>query len=214
MKLVFVYISFLLFLSQGCAHVAKGIRPTKNMASLKTPLPPLTEPQRKKLVIAAKKNLGKPKIKVGKKAFRADCSGTIRGIFYEAQLRLGSIIKAPDDNDVKTIFSYVKKHGTIKDKNPKPGDLVFFHNTFDKNLSGKMDAPLTHIGIVEKIQGKTVHFIHHLGQAIIRSRMTLSHKDLNYDPKTKERLNHVLRRAIGRQGSYNAAQLFAGFGEL
>jgi hypothetical protein len=127
---------------------------------------------------------------------------------------LGGIIKNHDDNDVKAIYRYVQKYGQLSKTNAEPGDLVFFHNTYNRSNSGYMNDALTHIGIIEKIDNNIIYFIHHLGKSIIRSRMCITKPDLLFDPLTNERLNHVLRRAQGRARAYAAGELFAGFGRL
>lgn len=175
---------------------------------------PLTKAERQKLANIAQNAIGRPRLTVGKTAFRGDCSGTIRAIFARANIPLGGIIKNRSENDVKAIYRYVQRYGQIVKSNPVPGDLVFFHNTYDRSRNGRMNDALTHIGIVEKIDRSTVHFIHHLGQSIIRSRMDLSHPRDTYHPETRSRINHVLRRAQGNYRAYTAAELFAGFGRL
>lgn len=215
--LFYIEFFFLLFFLAGCSHIGfKGPKPNKieSTSRLAYVHVPLDDAKRKKIVLVAQKNIGHKRVLVGKKRFRADCSGTIRGIFYEAKVNLGGIIKTGSDNDVKMIYRFVKKYGQIKKNNPKEGDLVFFHNTYDKRRSGRLDSALTHVGLVEMVSGGTVHFIHHMGQTIIRSKMTLDKKDLSSDPKSKQRLNHILRKAQGNFKAYNAAELFAGFGEL
>lgn len=175
---------------------------------------PISDEQRKRLLSVARAALGKSSFKVGKKSFRSDCSGVIRAIFTKARIGLGGIIKNTNENDVKAIYRYVKKYGSISKENPRVGDLVFFHNTYDRSRNGRMNDALTHIGIVEKIEGTTVHFIHHLGQSVIRSRMDLSRPKETFHQKTGERINHVLRKAQGSYRAYTAAELFAGFGRL
>lgn len=175
---------------------------------------PLNESERKRLLNAAQKALGKQRLLVGKKSYRNDCSGTIRAIFREAKIGLGGILKNHQDNDVKAIYRYVQKYGKVIKENPRPGDLIFFHNTYDRNKKGMMNNALTHIGIVEKVHEGTVHFIHHLGDLIIRSRMDLSYPHETFHPKTGARINHILRRACKGHRAYTSAELFAGFGHL
>ncbi len=190
---------------------AADIKQTKALLAKRSPL---KDNERKRLLNAAQKALGKQSLAVGKKSYRNDCSGTIRAIFTEARIGLGGILKNAQDNDVKAIYRYVQKYGKVVKENPLPGDLVFFHNTYDRNKKGLMNNALTHIGIVEKIEGSTVHFIHHLGDLIIRSRMDLSFPHDTYHPKTGERINHILRRACKKDRAYTSAELFAGFGHL
>jgi peptidoglycan DL-endopeptidase CwlO len=174
----------------------------------------LDKDARLRLTKIAQLSLGKPSLRMGQQIFRRDCSGTIRAIFAQAKIALGGIIKNKYDNDVKSIYRYINKFGKIIRSQPKPGDLVFFHNTYDRSRNGRMNDALTHVGLVEKVEGSTIHFIHHLGQSIIRSRMDLSYPHQAFHPQTKKRINHILRKAQGRFRAFTAAELFAGFGRL
>lgn len=198
-----------LTLLNGCASVPRTSRSTISQRVKK-----LNNQDRTLITHIAQKAIGQSSIKTRSRSFRADCSGTVRGIYWQAKIPLGGILKTKADNDVKTIYRFVRKYGQIIKNNPLPGDLVFFHNTYDRSRNGRMNDALTHIGVVEKIEGTLVYFVHHLGRTIIRSRMDLSHPTISIDPATNKRLNHVLRRAQGSYPSYTAAQLFAGFGRL
>jgi hypothetical protein len=172
----------------------------------------LSREQRTRLASIAQQALGKAKLSVGQRTFRSDCSGTIRAIFAKASLTLGGIIKHAKDNDVKAIYRWLKKYGKITKENPHVGDLVFFHNTYDRSRNGRMDDALTHVGIVERIDKDTIQFIHHLGRSIIRSRMNLRWPKQKFHPVSRKRINHLLRRAQGGVRAFTAAELFAGFG--
>ncbi len=211
LKSLFLYLNcgFLLFAS-ACVTTATSTRASSRPHIRK----PLSADQRQTIVKIAQKSLGKSYIQVGKKSFRNDCSGTVRGIYSAARVGLGGVMKSRSDNDVKTLYRYVRKYGQILKSKPEPGDLVFFHNTYDRSRNGRMNDALTHVGIVEKIEGSLIHFIHHLGHSIIRSRMDLSKPALSFDPQSNKRLNHVLRRAQGPYPAFTSAQLFAGFGRL
>jgi probable lipoprotein NlpC len=198
----------------GCAHLPKVNKPlAERPKTLAQKAKPLMAEERQRLIKVAHNFVGRSP-KVGQENFRNDCSGAIRAIFKAAKLRLGGIIKYESDNDVKIIYRYVQKYGQITKGDPEAGDLVFFHNTYDKSRNGRLNDPLTHVGLVEKVEGTTIHFIHHLGQSIIRSRMNLKNKNLAFDPDSGTRINHVLRRAQGRHRAFMAAELFAGFGKL
>lgn len=173
---------------------------------------PLSVNDRKRLAQVAQNAVGKPRLIWGNLSFRGDCSGTVRAIFSKAHIPLGGIIKTRRDNDVKIIYRWIKKYGEIFTTNPEVGDLIFFHNTYDRTRNGHMDDPLTHIGVVEKVEGSTIHFVHHLGHSIIRSRMDLSFPKMVFHPQNGHRINHILRRAQGGYKAYTAAELFAGFG--
>lgn len=201
-------------LLSGCVstrHIARNTPSPQHRPQVYKKLKP---EDRNNLALLARKAVGRSKIAVAGKSFRADCSGTVRAIFAAAKIPLGGIIKNSTDNDVKTIYRFVQRYGQIYKENPKPGDLVFFHNTYNRSGSGRMNDALTHIGIIEKVDGEIVHFVHHMGHSIIRSRMNLQKPKLSRHPQTSERINHVLRRAQRGQRSYTAAELFAGFGRL
>ncbi len=202
----------LILIFSGCASTSRTFHPTKNNS--RSIYKKLNNNDRSRLSQIAQKSVGKSSIKAGSKSFRADCSGTVRAIFAQARIPLGGVMKSPSDNDVKVIYRYVRKYGKIIKNNPIPGDLVFFHNTYDRSRNGRLNDALTHIGIVEKTEGSLIHFVHHLGRSIIRSRMDLSMPDKSINPATNKRVNHMLRRAEGPHPSFTAAQLFAGFGRL
>ena len=54
---------------------------------------------------------------------------------------------------------------------PSPGDLVFWHDTFDRNRNGRADDRLTHVGVVEYVVDGTVVFLHRGGKAVARGAM-------------------------------------------
>jgi hypothetical protein len=201
-------------LALGACATSGSFRPNLKSSLKITPPKPLLQEERKRLAAIASSFIGKSKLLVKEQSFRPDCSGAIRAIFAQAGLRLGGIIKKEDDNDVKAIYRYVYKYGRIEKSQPEAGDLVFFHNTFDRSRNGKMNNALTHIGLVEQVSGETVFFVHYLGQAIIRSRLNLSRPEEAFDTKTNARINHILRKATHKERAYTTAELFAGFGRL
>lgn len=169
----------------------------------------LTPDTRNRLVTVAKKALGKNKLTVNGKKYKSDCSGIINAIFSAANVGISI------NGGVKNIYRHTKKYGQIVKNKPAPGDLIFFHNTYDKSRNGKINDWLTHIGIVEKIEpDNTIHFIHFMGYSVVRSYLNLSSPKLSYHPQTNKRINHYLRRAQGPYRAYTAAELFAGFGKL
>lgn len=202
----------------GCAvfkHAPRTINTNSHTKTLKRAAPKkISTDQREKLAKLAEQAIGKTCIKLKNRVFRADCSGVIRGLFAQAHIPLGGIIKLANDNDVKAIYRYVQKYGKILKEKPLPGDLIFFHNTYNRSRSGHMNDALTHIAIIEKIENNIIYFVHHLGKSIIRSRMNLSQPTISVDPKTNQRINHILRRSYFGEKSYTAAELFAGFGRL
>ena len=95
-----------------------------------------------------------------------------------------------------------------------PGDLVFFNNTWDYNGDGKVNDPLTHIGIVERQEPNgTVVFISRVAGAIERYHMNLGlpHVHKAIDGRI---LNDYLRRknvSDPAKTRYLTGELFAQF---
>ena len=42
-------------------------------------------------------------------------------------------------------------------ESPRPGDLAFFHDTYDRNRDGRANDPYTHVALVEAVDGAAVH---------------------------------------------------------
>lgn len=127
-----------------------------------------------------------------------DCAGVMRAIFLEHGIDLYvSGTSDPKANGVGLIYAHVRQHGTLH-QGPvvHPGDLVFFDNTWDFNGDGKLNDPLTHVGVVERVEPDgTVVFISRVADAIERYRMNLA---LPHVHKTAEGrvLNDYMRRKL------------------
>jgi hypothetical protein len=125
---------------------------------------------------------------------------------------------APDANanGVRLIHHHISRHGKFH-QGPvvRPGDLVFFDNTWDYNHDGLVNDPLTHVGIVERQeQDGTVIFISRVAGAIERYRMNLAlpHVHRTSDGRV---LNDYIRRKDFNDSvntAYLTGQLFAAFG--
>lgn len=180
----------------ACSHKSASIRYVQRVSVT----PVLQEPVHQDPIEYARSLIGQSYAVLNDKEYRADCSGTIKAIYDAAGYSLGNV------EGTDAIYKYIEKNGILDMRKPKVGDLVFF-NAGDKKQ-------LNHIGFVEEIlPDNTVLFIHHMSGLIVRSRMNLKNPNLQTDPQTKTRLNHILRRA-GAKKSYTAGQLFAGFGRL
>src|SRR5690606_36801659 len=127
--------AFAIVLPSSCSTTsAIRHKPTSSSSTLPSkPRQKISEKDRLRIATIAQRALGRSSLKVGNKQFRADCSGTVRAIFARARVGLGGILKSNSENDVKAIYRYVQKYGSILKRNPSPGDLVFFHNTYDRS---------------------------------------------------------------------------------
>ncbi|MEM7494773.1 MAG: NlpC/P60 family protein [Myxococcota bacterium] len=182
----------------------------KSLGNLNTPQ------ARKRIAKAAAKAVGKRGLRVKKQRYRPDCSGTVRAIYAQAGIDLGGRATFHGENDVSVLYRAVKEQGgALHRDQPLPGDLLFFNATHDRSGNGLFDDPLTHVGVVEKVlKDGTVVFVHHLRNSIVRSRMNPQHPRWRRHPKTKQRLNHELRRESRVGESATTGQLFAAYGRV
>lgn len=149
--------------------------------------------------------------------YRNDCSGFVEAVLDSTGHDLFGFSRSYDiqANGVRQIYEYIKRTGSISaQKTPKPGDLVFFSNTYDLNRDHKFSDKLTHIGIVTSVdRDGTIAFLH-----VVRKRMKTDFMNL-YKPNVYEEngkiLNSYLRR-IQKNSSEPmlTAQLFDFFGSL
>lgn len=165
-------------------------------------------------------------------SFRMDCSGYVRA----AHLSLGLDLFVPRPADptsravhvggVGLILWYNQQHGTFWPRSgpaeqyaiePRPGDIVYFHDTHDRNKNRRFDDPFTHVGLVESVdEHGTVTFLHAAGHIVKREKMNLRHPHRGRDDAGNV-INHTLRvrkRWEKRGDPHLAAELFAGYGRL
>lgn len=140
-----------------------------------------TQAQRDQLKTTATEFEGSHNINYFSKKFSNDCSGFVASIYYLGGIDIyqNATANRLTGNGVSLIYQYVEKHGTLfNDPNLlKSGDLVFFSNTYDKNNDQKVNDPLTHVGIVTRIDGDgSVVFTHHINGKVERGVFDLNHK--------------------------------------
>ena len=164
----------------------------------------------------AAKLVGSTTIESNGRRIAYDCAGVTRAVFLKHGIDLyGGEPSDPRGNGVRLIHAHIRQQGTFH-QGPvvRPGDLVFFNDTWDYNGDGKVNDPLTHIGIVELQESDgTVVFISRVARAVERYRMNLAlphvHKTAN-----GRILNDYLRRKDvidPANTSYLTGELFAQF---
>lgn len=173
--------------------------------------------RRSSIVRTAAKLVGAKTILANGKRISYDCAGVTRAIYLAHGIDLyegGS--SNPKANGVRLIHDHISRYGKFH-QGPvvRPGDLVFFDNTWDYNGDGIANDPLTHVGIVERQEPDgTVIFISRVAGAIERYRMNLA---LPHVHKTAEGriLNDYIRRKDVEDSfdtAYLTGELFSGFG--
>jgi hypothetical protein len=150
---------------------------------------------RAQLVAAARRHLGR--------RFRGDCSGFVLQAFREVGFRVSP--QGTTSSMSEALFNASRAVAI-----PRPGDLAFFHDTYDRNRNHRADDPFTHVGLVETVEWPAVVVIHRSGTRIERLRMDLSRPE-------DEAANDPVR--LRRQGDapgtrYLAAELLTAFGAL
>ena len=173
-------------------------------------------PSRSAIVRTAAKLVGAKTIESNGRRIAYDCAGVTRAVFLKHGIDLyGGEPSDPHANGVQLIHEYIRQQGTFH-QGPvvHPGDLVFFNNTWDYNGDGKVNDPLTHIGIVERQEPNgTVVFISRVTGAIERYHMNLGlpHVHKTVDGRI---LNDYLRRKNvidPAKTRYLTGELFAQF---
>ena len=176
-------------------------------------LDPLLVQHRLDLAARARTLLKNPNFVVGDRDYPADCSGLILAVFAAENNPLDELLKdaKPGESNVAALYRAAAKRKLLhKHRVPDIGDLVFFDNTWDRNMDGQANDPLTHIGIVERVDPDgTISFIHRSRGGVLRYKMNLFSPRVRRDPKT----NKVLNQYLG-VNSKNSARKWRLSGEL
>jgi len=174
-------------------------------------------PSRSAIVRTAAKLVGAKTIESNGRRIAYDCAGVTRAVFLKHGIDLyGGDPSDSHANGVRLIHAHIRQQGTFH-QGPvvHPGDLVFFNNTWDYNGDGKVNDPLTHIGIVERQEPDgTVVFISRVAGAVERYHMNLALPHV-YKTADGRILNDYLRRKNDidpANTSYLTGELFAQFG--
>ncbi|WP_338277657.1 CHAP domain-containing protein [Corallococcus caeni] len=140
-----------------------------------------------------------------------DCSGLVRLAYLQAGIDLVAHGFLAGENAVTGIFRRAQAAGAVHRLNPRPGDLAFFKETYDRNRDGKRNDGMTHIAVVEAVAPDgTVTFIHRGGKGVARSRMNLAFPTV-HKLNSGALLNDFIRPASKGMRAYLAGELFVAF---
>lgn len=113
----------------------------------------------------------------------------------------------------EAIFNFYKSKNLIIQKEPKVGDLIFFHNTTNKTKNNLKNKFITHIGIVDKVyKDGGIRFSHHNGKKIDYGFMNLNHKNTHI--KNNKTLNSYIISCKKFNTSCLSSNRFAGFASV
>ena len=165
-----------LMLMVGCSALDHGAADRNHTVSLNCCTFQTGTAKQHAIARAAARLVGARRIQAGNQLISYDCAGVTRAVYlsHGHDLYEGTGENGPA-NGVRLIYEHVRKHGRIH-RGPavRPGDLVFFDNTWDFNEDGRLNDPLTHAGIVEEVERDgTVVFISRVSNAIARYRMNV-----------------------------------------
>jgi probable lipoprotein NlpC len=158
--------------------------------------------------------------RAGAERYNADCTGFVEAVYALEGIPLRELARsvAPGERSgVVGVHRAMSRYGVVFGGGgewPAPGDLVFWHDTYDRNRNGKADDPFTHVGIVEYVVDGTVVFIHRGGQAVARGAMTPERPAEAAAGGVA--LNSAIRKRSARVAGVPAlaGALFAGYGRL
>jgi hypothetical protein len=167
-----------------------GIPSTGSARAFRAPAAP-PEPARQRLVVAARRYLGR--------AWPGDCSDFVERVHAEAGLRLAPLPARSASEGLWRASRRVER--------PRPGDLAFFHDTFDRDRDGRRGDRFTHVALVEAVDGPHVTLIHRGSRGIQRLSMNLARR---HDPAENGWLRKR-RSADPAGGRFLSGELFAAF---
>jgi hypothetical protein len=155
----------------------------------------------------------------GGERFLADCTGFVEAVYQAEGVPLRDLMRraAPEERSgVAAAWRAMRAYGTVLPRGewPAPGDLVFWHDTYDRNRNGRSDDGLTHVGIVQYVVDGTVVFVHRGGKAVARGAMDPSR------PREASANGVVVNSPIRKRDPrvegvpVLAGELFAGYGRI
>jgi len=170
------------------------------------------------LVEKAHQIIGVEELFVNNRSFTIDCSGTVMAIYWYAGIDLAQAFSGYSGGGTERIYKYLRDKDLLyRTELPKPGDIIFWDNTFDKNGNGKLDDYLTHMGMVVSTDDKgNIEYIHdNYRKGIILAKMNLYNPDEYYEIIDGEKiiLNDPMRmRGSPESKNWLSSQLYTDFG--
>lgn len=173
---------------------------------------------RTKVATTALNYVGETKILYNGKYYDFDCSGFVKfvllscGIDIDSKVKIFSFSKTIDYYNIFKLNDRLFREGIVR-----PGDLVFFDNTYDRNNNKRFDDKLTHIGMVVGVDRntKSILFVDKSrGKKVTLKSINLSWKNVNkivVDGTVYEVNSYVRDDDLGK---FLASEVFAGFGDI
>lgn len=139
--------------------------------------------------------------------FRDDCSGFVMAAYDRAG--------HPVSGNSRSFWDSAEAAGTTFRKDPAPGDLAFFDDTYDRNHNGRRDDPLTHVAVVIEVERDGTIVMAHggtsKGRTTLRMNLHHPHDRLGPDDVVWNDWLRARRRGEPENAAYLSAELFRGF---
>jgi hypothetical protein len=185
----------------GATQVEAAPRKARAPASLGT-----------KIASRASRLVGVKNLRTVDKKVPDDCTGVARHAYTSVGIDVMAGTPVPGANGVTHIYRYARQRGALHKKQPRPGDLVFFRETHDRNGDGRRNDGLTHVGVVESVsRSGLVTFVHRGSKGVARARMFLAEPGVHTLPGRKDVLNDYLRRGERGEKGRLTGELFVGY---
>ncbi len=151
--------------------------------------------------------------------FGADCTGFVQAVYAAEGVPLRRLMEAAapgERSGVAAALRAMERYGVVfaGGEPPAPGDLVFWHGTWDRNGNGDADDRLTHVGLVEYVVDGTVVFLHRGSRDVARGVMTLDRPDARAANGLLANTPIRTPGARPRGAPVLAGELFAAFGRI
>jgi hypothetical protein len=166
----------------------------------------------------ARRLMRQPRWRIGGRRFSRDCSGFVMAALAAAGVDLEGLLpeRHSGEGGVSLLYRAAERRGRLHHhKVPRIGDLVFFDDTYDRDGDGRADDPLTHVGLVERVDADgTVTFVHHVRRGILRYKLNLFHPEQRRDPTSRKVHNHHLRLGAAGGERRLTGELFHAFATI
>jgi hypothetical protein len=159
---------------------------------------------------------------VNGRTFVLDCIGTVSALFYGMNIDVQADFPRYSGNGVRRLYmSLAALHALHGDLYPRPGDIIFWNNTWDANGNGDLtDDPMTHAAVVLSVDDDgTIHYVHeHVTKGVVVEVMNLVHPRDYYDPQGRIINNAIaLNSGISRKNNpphWTSGDLWDSFGDI
>ena len=120
--------------------------------------------------------------------------------------------------DIIDIYRFTQESGTVyHSTRPAVGDLVFFHNTFDRNGDGRANDWYTHVGLVEAVDEQgNIDILSYMDERVSRTHLNLEQPNQARSDEG-DVINTSMRQRMDSDPAYTqylSSELFAGFANL